>query len=235
MINLVIGMGQIGSAVSQVLADGGYEVLTMDVNSESITRKIDVMNICFGYSDSFIKDVRSYQRKFKPKVTIIYSSVPVGTTKRIKHAVHSPIEGKHPRLTGSVRMGLRWIGYNNDEDKHLAQKVWRPITVCETVPNSDWTEFLKLASTSKYGINIVWAEYMDKVSKDLGMPYDYVKDWDQSYNDLYSRLKMKGNRKYVLDAPRGEIGGHCVVPNAKLLNEDYPNQMLFNIIEMEQK
>lgn len=234
MKHLVIGVGQIGSAVTAVLSEK-YDVLTLDITPESIKSKIDVLHICFPYSEDFIKEVRKYRTKFKPKLIIIYSTVPIGTTKKIKHAVHSPVEGKHPRLATSVRVGLRWIGYNDREDKILAQNIWRPITLCESVPSSDWTEFLKLASTSKYGINIVWADYMDRVSKELDMPYDYVKEWDHSYNDLYSRLRMKGNRKYILDPPQGEIGGHCVVPNAKLLNEQFPSQMLYKIIEMEQK
>lgn len=233
MKNLVIGLGQIGSAVYQVLIDNGRDVQGLDVLPESLNNKFDVLHICFPYSEDFVKEVKKYKRKFKPDLTIIYSTVPIGTTKQIKHAVHSPVEGKHPRLATSVRKGLRWIGYNDNEDKIYAQKIWRPVTLCETVPNSDWTEFLKLASTSKYGINLVWAEYMDSVSKHLGMPYDYVKEWDVSYNDLYANLKMRHNRKYILDPPNGKIGGHCVVPNAELLDKQFPSDMLKMIKEFK--
>lgn len=231
--HLVVGLGQIGSAVAQVLSQGDNDVITLDINPEVITDKISVMHVCIPWSDDFIKQVKKYQKKYNPKLTIIYSTLPVGTTKKIKHAVHSPVEGKHPRLASSVRMGLRWIGYNDNEDKRLAQKVWRPITLCESVPNSDWTEFLKLASTSKYGINIVWAQYMDDVSKHLNMPYDYVKEWDQAYNELYGKLRMKHIRKYVMEAPKGIIGGHCVRENSILLDKDFPDDMLKMIYAMK--
>lgn len=228
---LVVGMGEIGSAVATNL--GIHKVFTLDANSEPITAIIDVMHICFPYTEDFVKEVKKYQRKYQPKLTIIYSTVPVGTTKNIKHAVHSPVEGKHPRLTQSIKVGLRWIGYNDNEDKLLAQKIWRPITLCESVPNSDWTEFLKLASTSKYGINIVWADYMNAVADFLKMPYEYVKEWDTEYNNLYRKLKMKHNRKYVLDPPHNKIGGHCVVSNAEILDKQFPNIMLKMIKAMK--
>lgn len=225
MKHLVIGLGQIGSAVYQVLSDK-YEVDALDINPEPVKDKVDVLHICFPYSETFVKEVKRYQIKYSPQLVIIYSTLPIGTTKKIKHAVHSPVEGKHPRLAMSVRVGLRWIGYNNDEDKKLAQKIWRPITLCESVPDSDWTEFLKMASTSKYGINLVWADYMDSVAKHLKMPYAFVKEWDQGYNALYARLDMKSVRKYVLDPPGGVIGGHCVRENAFLLDDQFPNDML---------
>lgn len=232
MNHLIAGVGQIGTAVLQLL-EKYHDVFAIDKDSEKVEKKIDIIHICFPWTDDFIKEVKKYQKTYKPKLIIIYSTVPIGTTKRIKHAVHSPVEGKHPRLYTSIKIGLRWIGYNDNEDKIKAQAIWRPITLCESVPNSDWTEFLKLASTSKYGINIVWADYMDKVSKHLKMPYDYVKEWDMAYNELYGRLRMKHIRKYVLEPPQGPVGGHCILPNAEILNDQFPNEMLKMIGQMK--
>lgn len=233
MNHLVIGMGQIGSAVATVLLGGGYDVSMADIATERLDKTIDVLHICFGYSDEFVQEVKKYQKAYQPRLIIIYSTVPIGTTKCVKSAVHSPVEGKHPRLSHSIKVGLRFIGYNDNQDKVLAQNIWRPITVCESLPNSDWTEFLKLASTSKYGINIVWADYMANVAGQLEMPYNYVKDWDKAYNELYGKLKMKHNRKFVLDPPDGKIGGHCVVPNAELLDNQFPHCMLKQIKAMK--
>lgn len=233
MNHLVVGIGEIGSAVATVLSEANYSVKTLDISPEPVDGTVHILHICIPYSEDFVKIVKDYQKQYHPDLVIIYSTLPVGTTKKIKNAVHSPVEGKHPRLAGSIRMGLRWIGYNNNEDKTLAQKIWRPITVCESVGNSDWTEFLKLASTAKYGINIVWAEYMDSVADFLGMPYKYVKEWDQGYNQLYRKLRMPSYQKFVLDPPLGKIGGHCIVPNAFLLDAQFPSKMLKMIKEMQ--
>ena len=233
--HLVIGMGEIGSAIANNLLQKDFLVQTLDINPETITGKIAVLHICIPYSDNFVKTVKAYQKKYNPKLIIIYSTVPVGTTRKIEHAVHSPVEGKHPRLTQSVKVGLRWIGYNTNQDKIAAQRIWRKITVCESIQNTDWTEFLKLASTSKYGINIVWADYMRKVAEHLNMPYEYVLEWDKAYNELYRKLGFKQYQKFVLDPPYGEIGGHCIVPNSFLLDEQFPDTMLKLIKQMGKK
>lgn len=233
MNHLVTGMGEVGSAVFQVLFEHGYDMYTLDINSEPVQAPIDILHICFPYSDNFVKEVKKYRTKYKPQLTIIYSSVPIGTTKKLPHTVHSPVEGKHPRLNFGVKAFHRFIGYNDKADGKLAEKIWKPIVECSLLKSSDWTEFLKLASTSKYGINIVWADYMGDVAERLGMPYEYAKDWDKAYNNLYTRMKLRHTRKYVLDPPDGYIGGHCVTSNARLLNENYPDEMLDMIIEME--
>lgn len=227
MNHLVVGMGQIGSAITQVFAS---DVETLDINSEPVKKSIDIMHVCFGYSKDFIREVKRYQVKYSPKLTIIYSTVPIGTTKKLKHTVHSPVEGRHPRLYSSVMMGTRFIGYNDPKDLKLANEVYR-LHKIQAVPDSNWTEFLKLSSTAKYGINLVFAEYMNDVSKKLGMDYEFVKEWDMAYNQLYRKLKFHNYRKFVLEPPRGKIGGHCVVPNAFLLDDQFPHDMLKMIKE----
>jgi UDP-N-acetyl-D-mannosaminuronate dehydrogenase len=229
---LVVGMGEIGSAVTTVLSLAGNEVSTLDINSEHINKKIDVMCVCFPYSDTFVEQVQKYAFMYSPKLIVIHSTVKIGTTRQIAHAVHIPIEGKHPRLDFGVRKFKKFIGYNTTRDRRLAIQLWKGISNYATLENSDWTEFLKLASTSKYGLNIVWADYMAHVAESLGMPYDRVKEWDKAYNRLYKEMHLPDYQKFVLDAPDGYIGGHCIVPNAKLLITQFPDAMLEAIIEM---
>jgi UDP-N-acetyl-D-mannosaminuronate dehydrogenase len=232
MQNLVIGMGEVGTAVAEVLSER-YKIQTHGEDYEDIYGKIDALHICFPYSDNFIKYVRQYMKRFDPLVVIIYSTVPVGTTKKLgAKVVHSPIEGKHPKLRRSTKIFTRFIGYNRGVSGTLAVRIWEPIVNIKLIPDSDYTEFLKLASTSKYGINIVWAQYMANCAKELGMDYQLVKDWDRAYNSLYKQLKLVDYRKFVLDAPEGPIGGHCVVPNAEILDERFPSDLLKMIKEM---
>lgn len=236
MKHLVIGMGQVGSGVYTTLAKK-YDVQTLDINDENIVTPIDVIHVCIPYSNDFIDIVKGYQDQFQPKLTIIYSTVPIGITRELGlHTVHSPIEGRHPNLARSVKLFTRWIGYNNVSAGELAEEIWEPITQCRLVPDSNFTEFLKLSSTTEYGVNLAYADYKRKVTELLGMPYELTMDWNEDYNALYKKLLPgKGIQKYVLTSPKGKIGGHCVVPNAKLLNEQFPDEMLYKVIEMEIK
>lgn len=222
MKSLIIGMGQIGGALYELFPDSQ----TLDLNEEEIKLPIDIMHVCIPYNNEFMVAVQGYIDKYQPKHVVVYSTVAIGTCKKLgNNVVHSPVEGKHPLLAKSMRLFTRWIG-GPKETATVVQELWKDIVPCKLVKSSDYTEFLKLQSTSKYGINIVFADYVDKTSSKLGMDYDLVKEFDADYNRLYSRLRYKQYRRYILDPPKGKIGGHCVRENSFILDEQFPNDVL---------
>ena len=134
--------------------------------------------------------------------------------------MHSPVEGKHPHLADSIEKGIRWIGgYPKKFVKILEKNNIR----MRVVGKPEYTEWLKLRSTTLYGLNIEYARYSKKVSNELDMPFDFIKEFDQDYNELYEKLDMPQFKRYILSPPRGKIGGHCVVPNAHILDSQYPD------------
>jgi len=64
------------------------------------------------------------------------------------------------------------------------------------------------------------------VCDELDLDFQAVKSWDRQYNDLYADLGMEQFSRYILDPPQGEIGGHCVVPNAVILNKQFPSPLV---------
>lgn len=239
MNHLIIGMGEVGKAVYDLFRFSNHKVLIRDkkpilTNPESV----DVMHICFPFSDDFEKQVRDYIDMYSPVHVIIYSTVQITTTKNISpKAVHSPVEGKHPNLADSMRIHERWIGYNDKDEAFFFVNLFSELGLrTRKIENSDFTEALKLFSTAEYGINIVFADFKAKIAEIMGMDYELMKDWNIEYNKLYKNLGMeKRVQKFVLDAPDGKIGGHCVVSNAKILNKIFIHPMLQQIIDMEEK
>lgn len=225
--NLIIGMGQVGSSIYRVLAEHDT-TLARDVENPGIAEDIDVMHICFPYSASFIDEVRKYIELYDPKLVIVYSSVPIGTCESIgMDIVHSPIEGVHPNLEDSIRVFTRWLGSADEAAIDKAARFWyRFVREVATCKSSRYTEWLKLRSTAKYGVNLVWTDYEKEVSDQLGMHFDLVKAYDSGYNKLYRDLGLFKYQRYVLDPPEGKIGGHCIVPNAGLLDKQFPSPML---------
>lgn len=224
MRNLVIGMGEVGNGIFDVLR-GKYEVVARDKEPILIGKKIDNLHIAIPHSDKFIDQIKEYIKLYSPTLTIIYSTVPIGTCEELK-VVHSPVEGKHPAIGLSIQNSARWIGSSDKKLLSKAEKLWKELVPVRTLPSASFTEWLKLRSTSKYGINIMWAAYEADVSKQLGMDYIAVKQFDLDYNQLYKRMGMENFQRYILDPPEGPLGGHCVAPNAKILNEQYPNPWL---------
>lgn len=236
MRDLVIGCGEIGTAVIELLLDNNHVVESYDSKDDSslsTTLYPDVLHICFPYTDKFIGDVEGYIAAVNPKHIIIWSTVPIGTTKKIKNAVHTPVEGRHPKLAQSIKSMTRWIGANSIKEAVFFEDYFLSMYLLpHVVESSDYTEFLKLRSTSKFGINLVWTDYEAHVAKEIGMDFKLLKNFDKDYNRLYHNLGMDWAQRYILDAPNGKIGGHCVVPNAELLNKQFPNDLLKMIKEM---
>lgn len=227
-MNFVLGRGEIGSAVIKLLTDAGLTVESYDVNENRypLFKKVDILHVCFPYNNSFIENLEVYIKGYKPEYVIIWSTVPIGTTKKFKNAIHSPVEGKHPDLDKSIKFMVKWLGCNTPKLARFAHGYFEDSLNLEVnvVRHSDWTEALKLLSTTEYGINIEFARYKKAVTDSLKMDYQLCKDWNEDYNELYYALGL-GNKyqKFNLDAPSGPKGGHCVTPNAKLLHEAYPS------------
>jgi len=217
MKSLIIGYGEIGKALHKIVG-GDW----CDKESRVQDKEYDILLVCIPYTGDFIDIIRAYQEEFQPKATIIFSTVPIGTCHQLD-AVHSPVEGKHPELEKSMRIMKRYIGGLNDTATEFLSKYFKEIIY---LPKPEYTEFLKLRSTSKYRVNIEWTRYEKGVCDDLDMDFDYIKDFDREYNRLYKELGMPEYQRYILDPPEGEIGGHCLEPNAKILNEQYPSEFL---------
>jgi len=234
MNHLITGYGEIGKAVAQIIGEKTIDIIDEGHTAPGPNRRVDILHVCFPYDDKFVDEVNSYVDTYKPRHTIIYSTVAIGTTVQIPGAVHSPVEGKHPDLATSMRLMSRWVGANDKEEAaffegFFAGKGIRP----HVVMDSNFTEFLKLRSTSKYGINLMWTDYEEGVAADLGMPFELINDFDRDYNQLYRTMGLDQYQRYILTPPNGKIGGHCVVPNAKILGEQYPDDMLKRLGEME--
>lgn len=230
-MNLVVGMGEVGKGVFDVLR-GKLSVACRDKDPVIITSKIDSLHICIPYTDKFEEQVQEYKELYNPELTIVYSTVPIGTCEKLG-VVHSPIEGKHPVLGLSIANSPRWLGTSDKKLMQRAAKLWKKFVPVREMSKADFTEWLKLRSTSKYGINLVWTDYEAKVSKELGMDFSANKQFDMDYNQLYQKLGMRQYARYVLDPPEGKIGGHCVKENSELLTKQHPHPMLDMINEME--
>jgi hypothetical protein len=228
MNNIIIGFGEIGRAVYKVIQGNTYVVDPVYTKAQTFFEP-EVMHICFPYSETFVTDVKAYLDKYKPAHVIIYSTVPVGVTYQVSPwAVHSPVEGKHPDLEMSIRQMERWLGYNNKDEGYFFVNYFEGLGLkTKLVLSTESTEVLKLLSTTEYGINIEFARYKKRITDEIGMDYELTKEWNREYNKLYKNLGMeKRFQKFVLDAPEGPKGGHCIVPNARLLQEQFPDELV---------
>ena len=237
---LIVGNGNIGSALKKVLDKRGGEnrksgmIDILDNNYQEKVRdtKCKNLHICIPYSKGFIKNCLRYIEYFTPNLCVIHSSVPVGTTEKINnmspnntYIVHSPVRGQHPKLVESLKLFIKYVG-TDDIGAYFATKREMSNIKTEWIKSSKTTELGKLLSTSYYGICISWHREMERFCKHFGVDFeDTVSNFNKSYNAGYKKLRPNVVRP-VLTPPKGMIGGHCVVQNAKLLSKQLKSKFL---------
>ena len=234
---LIIGMGEVGSAIFAVLADK-YMVYGYDpkLGTEYPEFKANVLHICIPYGNDydFHLAVEQYQQELLEEggLTIIHSTVPIGTCNKLG-AVHSPVRGKHPDLTGGVKTFYKFFG--GFRALEAAQIFMDAGVKCITTPDARNTEAMKLYDTTLYGLNIIAAKMIQKSCEDQGLDFNVVYSLaNRSYNEGYALLGMPQFTKYVIDPVPGPIGGHCVIPNAQLL-KDEGDELGSWVVEMNEK
>lgn len=215
--NLVIGLGQIGSAIQKILECDGFDISKESPLSLSA---YDVIHVCIPYSESFIDSVKSYQMLFNPKLTIIHSTVPVGTSRKLG-AVHSPCRGIHPNLEEGIRTFTKFFG--GEQAPEAAAIFYSKEIPVHVTLSPENTEALKLWDTTIYGLNIVLEKEIYKYCKDNDVDFDIVyRLANETYNEGYQKLGHPQYVKYILKHSEGKIGGHCVIPNLPLLKGTIP-------------
>lgn len=221
---LIIGEGEVGKALYEILKEK-YRCYTVDVKDAETeaVEKVDFMHVCIPYSIQnsflFIDEVKRYQNLYKPKFTVIHSTVPVGVS-RLLNACHSPIRGMHPRLEESIRMFVKFVGGEGaDEVADYFKQVGLKVQICR---DSKTTELAKLLDTLYYGVCIEYAKEAEKLCRKYRVPFSEAYTlFNQSYNEGYVKLGYPEYQRPVLQPIQRKIGGQCVVPNLDLLRSKF--------------
>ncbi len=216
--HLVIGhLGQIGAAIHKYLGEH-HEVCGFDAkNAQQPPQDIfDVLHICIPFSESFHEAVQQLQQShlITSGLTIIHSTIPVGTTDALTNAVHSPMRGVHPNLYEGLKTFTKFFGGERAQE---AAKYFPDITT-QITQHAATTEAAKLWDTTAYGLMIILEKeihaYCAQHNLDFAIVYT---QFTESYNTGYTTLNMPQVVRPVLTHKDGPIGGHCVMPNLELL------------------
>ncbi len=222
---IVIGLGETGKPLFEILKEAYPDMIGYDWDADMPdTEPVKFMHICIPYNKLFVQTVQTYQKAYQPEVTIIHSTVPIGTTMQIPNAVHSPIQGRHDRMKEDLLLYDKYIGgteslYVKVRD-HIAGTGMQPTSA----GNSDVSEALKLLCLAKYGMSLAFAHYQKKI---LGDDYHHSCQWDKDYNEHVG----EDLQRPIFDKLTDTIGGHCVTQNTRLLNEQHPNPMLDEVLK----
>lgn len=228
---LVIGLGEVGSALCQVIEESEkYKLFKKDMEDIKIDGEIDVMHICIPYMGNFVEIAADYIKKYNPKLVAINSTVGPGTTKAIydktkKNIVHSPVRGKHPRIKEGLLLFVKFIGPVNEKSGEDAKEHFESLGIKTELMNSPMeTELGKLLSTTYYGLCIAYHQEMERVCKKFNSDFGQtVTRFNETYNDGCKIINPNAVRPVLFP---GFIGGHCVMPNIALLKKNVKSDFL---------
>jgi len=223
----ILGYGEIGKAISNFYKNPKIK----DLNRDDGFAGIDILHVCIPWSENFEKIVKDNVKQFKPKLVIIHSTVAPGTTKKIgRMAVHSPVRGVHPFLFKGVKTFVKYIGADDRKTGAYAQKHLQSLGIkTKLVFPSKNTEALKLWDTTQYGWMILLNKEIKNWCQKNKVDFDFIyKEGNISYNEGYKKLGRPEVARPYLQYMPGKIGGHCVIPNCKILDSKIAKLILEN-------
>jgi UDP-N-acetyl-D-mannosaminuronate dehydrogenase len=212
---VVVGLGEVGKPLFELLSEH-YDTVGVDVSppAERIERP-DILHICYPFEiKDFIAETVRYIDVFKPALTIINSTVGIGTTRAIGDrkgaaVVNSPVRGKHVRMLEELRHYTKFVGAVDPDAGEQAAKHFQSAGLKTKVLSSpEATELAKLTETTYFGLMIAWAQEIERYCNRAGADFNEV-------ISFYEEIKFFPPVKYF----PGVIGGHCVMPNIKILGK----------------
>ena len=222
----VLGWGDVGKAIGEIVAAAGNNLLVKDpAKSLSFGPPgiLDVLHICFPWSPDFNETVIKEIKENLPDLTIIESTVPVGTTDLIatisgRRVVHSFVRGLHFELSKSLRTFQKYIGGEAESARqainYYSELGLRPYHL----GSAETTELAKLLSTAYFGWSLLFAKAAKHYADQFGVDYkDVYSHPGITYNEGYLSLGHPEFVRPILRPPDGKIGGKCVSQNIDLM------------------
>lgn len=221
MVHLIIGYGEVGQSLGKVIGKHYWydKKLGTNVGPKTFLTETGpaIIHICIPY----VGDGKEFKKIVKDCVdakwtlVIVHSSTPVGLCDALG-VVHSPICGVHPHLTEGIRTFVKYFG---GKGAKRASKIFSDLGLkTKCYKEARTTEAMKLWSTTQYGRLIMLEKEIYEWCKKNKLPFEevYTRS-NKDYNEGYTKLGMPQVVRPYLKHVHGPIGGHCVLPNLKLL------------------
>lgn len=229
--DIVAGLGEIGTPILKLLSKSRL-VLGFDIDSKLMNQNkfqkyekypVLFLHICIPYNEKFHSNVYNLVKKFNPLILVIHSTISPYTTKKIQNKLSIPViysstRGVHKRMLSDLKKYTKFYAL----EKNAPKKQWASLEFSKLmrkcgVKTKKLTDPITLelakivVDTSYYGWLINYAQISNLIAKKHNVDYDEM--W--SFADEI--------QKYLKNRPKmfpGFIGGHCVIPNLSLINED---------------
>ena len=228
---VVVGLGEVGRPLLELVSKY-HEAVGVDVSPPAErVEGVGAMHVCYPFGiEDFVGETARYVELFRPTLTIINSTVGVGTTRAVAErtgaaVVHSPVRGKHARMLEDLLRYTKFVGAISPSAGEQAAKHFESIGLRTKILSSpEAAELGKLTETTYFGLLIAWAQELERYCDQLGQEYDEVVSF-------YEEVSFFPPVKYF----PGVIGGHCVRANIEILSRMDHSELLKTIESSNRK
>lgn len=212
---VVVGLGEVGGPLLELIQRSGRNVVGIDIDPTSMPERgtVDVLHICIPFEIAdFVGEAARYVELLQPQLTVVNSTVAIGTTRAIGErtgtpVAYSPIRGKHARMLEELTKYVKFIGADDEAVADRAVEHFESLGMTTKVLASPETaELAKLTETTYFALLIAWAQTVERWGQEHGADYEEVVSF-------YDEIGFFPPVRYV----PGVIGGHCAMPNIELL------------------
>ena len=179
------------------------------------------MHITIPVTEKFINNVLSLHKKFQPECIVIHSTIRPGTTEELQKKLSIPIiysatRGVHKRMEYDLKRYTKFfvISSNAPRGKWASTRYVKLLNRCgvktKKMSSPKTLELAKIiCDTSYLGWLVNYAQISNIIAIKNNVNYDEMWSFsDEIHKFLQNRPKMFP----------GHIGGHCVIPNLDLIN-----------------
>ena len=228
MTEIIVGMGEAGKTLFNLLKERQFDCVGIDIDTAKCENYLELdkienpeyLHICIpGDLPEFVDVAVNWILKLKNlKKVIVHSTVKPGTTKKIQERskipiLFSPIRGVHRRFLEDLKKYTKFVASDQKSmDYETKLELIKRFQNVEWMSTTKTAEYAKiLVDTTYYGWLINFAQITKVICEKENIDYDEMwKFADEIHKNLGNRPKMYPD----------VIGGHCVIPNLKLIENE---------------
>lgn len=177
---VVVGLGEVGKPLYE-LASEYHETVGVDIAPVEAVDGVDILHICYPFQiKDFVGETARYVERYQPAVTVINSTVSVGTTRAVAERTHtpvvnSPVRGKHARMLQDMRKYTKFVGsMDREAGAHTARHFESMGLKAKVLATPEASELAKLTETTYFGVMIAWAQEVERYCDKWGADYEEV-------------------------------------------------------------
>ncbi len=246
---LLVGLGEIGHTLFALFKEkeAEFAVYGFDLDEakmrdlgqskSNMPSKIDTLQVCLPCTnpDRFADIIVGYVAEYEPKLTIINSTVPPGTTLKVADKcncliAHSPARGVHisdEHMVWEMKRWPKYVGGATPEAAKAAKAHFEKLGLkVKVLKSCRETELAKIFETTYRAWMIACFQEMHRISR------AFDADFNEAVDFLEDTHRQRFDRPIMFP---GYIGGHCLIPNTELLLKSYDSDFLRLILASNEK